>query len=255
MALPARPARRPAIPCHNARARSTPLVPILTESNATVPELVAGDRLTRAEFERRYRSMPNVKKAELVEGVVYMPSPVSHERHGAPHAQLVWWLCSYAARTPGIEVGDNTTVLLDLDNELQPDALMRIDPARGGSTRTLDGYVDGAPELVAEITASTASYDLHDKLRAYRRNGVGEYIVWRVLDRAIDWFVLRDGDYARGTASDDGLLHSEVFPGLWLDREALLCGDLPAVGQALERGLGSAAHASWTAELTRRATS
>ena len=35
-----------------------------------------GDHLTREEFERRYEAMPHVRKAELIEGVVYMPSPV-----------------------------------------------------------------------------------------------------------------------------------------------------------------------------------
>ncbi len=230
-------------------------MPTLTDPNATVPELVAGDRLTRAEFERRYRAMPKVKKAELIEGVVYMPSPVSHERHGVPHAHLIGWLVHYAARTPGVEVGDNTTVLLDLDNEPQPDALLRVEPRRGGSTRTVGGYVDGPPELVAEVTASTASYDLHDKLRAYRRNGVREYVVWRVLDRALDWFVLRDGAYVPLAAGHDGLLRSEAFPGLWLDARALLGGRLADVLDALARGLADAEHVAWVAELARRAPS
>ena len=160
-----------------------------------VPELRAGDRLTRDEFHRRYEAMPEVKKAELIEGVVYMPSPVSQRRHGRPHSRLVWWLVHYCVHTPGVDSGDNSSVLLDLDNELQPDALLRILPEHGGQSRDAGDYIEAAPELVAEVAASSASYDLHDKLNAYRRNGVREYIVWRTDDAAIDWFVLRQGRY------------------------------------------------------------
>src|SRR5262249_50398042 len=150
-----------------------------------------GDRLTRDEFERRYEAMPHLHKAELIEGVVYMPSPVRMPQHAEPHAQLIIWLGQYMIGTPGVRVGDNSTVRLDLDNEPQPDVLVFIDPARGGQARIdADGYMEGAPELVAEVTASSASYDLHDKLHVYRRNGVREYIVWRVLEQEIDWFVL-----------------------------------------------------------------
>lgn len=121
-------------------------------SSGHLPELQAGDRLTRAEFERRYDAMPYLKKAELLGGVVYMPSPVT-DRHGNPHFRVIGWLAQYEAATPGTRGGDNSTVRLDLDNEPQPDALLRIDPARDGQTRTCDGYVEGAPELVAEIAA------------------------------------------------------------------------------------------------------
>src|ERR687886_253158 len=94
---------------------------------AGVPPLENGDRLTRDEFERRYEAMPHLKKAELIEGVVYVPSPVRHRHHGAPHALMIGWLVQYAAGTPGVEEGDNSTVRLDLDNEPQPDALLFID--------------------------------------------------------------------------------------------------------------------------------
>lgn len=147
--------------------------------HVAIPPLEPGDRLTREEFERRYYAMPNLKKAELIEGVVYMPSPVRLDRHGAPHAELVAWLVVYKSVTPGVRCADNTTVRLDETNEPQPDALLMIDPARGGQARisTAD-YVETAPELVAEVAASSASYDLHTKLGAYLRNGVREYIVW-----------------------------------------------------------------------------
>lgn len=214
-----------------------------------VPELRAGDRLTRAEFERRYAAMPYLQKAELIEGVVYMPSPVSTEEHGGPHFDLITWLGVYRARTVGVQGGDNATLRLDLDNELQPDAFLRILPEFGGQSRTRDGYVEGAPELIAEVAASSASYDLHDKLNVYRRNGVREYLVWRVWDRTIDWFVLRDGRYQNLPPTPSGGYKSEVFPGLWLDSAALIEGDLGRVLQVLQEGLNSPEHAGFVRAL------
>jgi Uma2 family endonuclease len=215
-----------------------------------VPALENGDRLTRAEFERRYEAMPHLKKAELIEGVVYVPSPVRHRQHGAPHAHLIIWLGQYAANTPGVEVGDNSSVRLDLDNEPQPDALLLIDPACGGQVRiSADGIIEGAPELVAEVASSSVSYDLHAKLHVYRRNGVREYMVWRVLEREIDWFVLRDGQYERLPVDAQVLLRSEVFPGLWLDSAALVRGDLATVLAIVQQGLASPEHAAFLSRL------
>ena len=215
-----------------------------------VPALENGDRLTRAEFERRYEAMPQMKKAELIEGVVYVPSPVRHRQHGSPHANLITWLGLYTANTPGVEVGDNSSVRLDLDNEPQPDALLFIDPACGGQVRISDdGIIEGAPELVAEVASSSVSYDLHAKLHVYRRNGVREYIVWRVLEQAVDWFVLRDGQYERMPQDAQGLVRSEVFPGLWLDPAALLRGDLATVLAMVQQGLASPEHHAFVARL------
>ena len=215
-----------------------------------VPRLANGDRLTRDEFERRYTAMTDVKKAELIEGLVHMPTPVSLEHHGSPHCDLITWLGLYRSATPGVVEGDNSTVRLDLDNELQPDALLMITPEIGGQARLdEDGYLEGAPELAAEVTASSVSYDLHDKLNAYRRNGVREYIVWRVLDRAVDWFMLRGGEYVRQEPDASGLCRSEVFPGLWLDPAALVRQDLAAVLQRLQEGLASQEHAEFVARL------
>jgi len=215
-----------------------------------VPPLVAGDRLSRDEFERRYTAMPHVKKAELIEGVVYMPSPVSLEGHAVPHVQFITWLGTYWASTPGVQAGDNGTLRLDLDNEPQPDAFLRILPEFGGQSKTVDDYVEGAPELVAEVAASSASYDLHDKLNAYRRNRVLEYIVWRVWDRAIDWFVLEAGRYQAAKPNDAGLYQSKTFPGLWLDPAALLRGDLARVIQVVQQGLATPEHAEFVKKLT-----
>jgi Uma2 family endonuclease len=215
-----------------------------------VPPLEPGDRLTREEFERRYEAMPQLKKAELIEGIVYMPSPVRHRRHGLPHFRLIGWLAAYEAATPGVEGGDNSTARLDLGNEPQPDTLLLIDPARGGQARiSADDYIESAPELVAEVAASSAAYDLHTKLQVYQRNGVREYLVWRVLDQQIDWFLLRNGQYQPLPRDPDGILRSEVFPGLWLDPEALLRGDLAHVLAVGRQGTASPEHAAFVARL------
>ena len=157
---------------------------------------------------------------------------------------------TYCAATPGVRAADNATVRLDLDNEPQPDALLRIVPAAGGRARmTVDDYIDGAPELIVEIAASSAAIDLHDKLRAYRRNGVQEYVVWRVLEQPIDWFVLSDGEYRPMTTNPAGMLESRVFPGLRLAVDALLQGDLAMVLAELRNGLSTPEHAAFVEHL------
>jgi Uma2 family endonuclease len=216
---------------------------------ATLP-LVGGERLSRDEFERRYDAMPHVKKAELIEGIVHMPSPVPHEQHSSPHSTLVGWLWVYRAGTPGVDSGDNGSLRLDLGNMPQPDGYLIIRPERGGRVRiSADDYIEGGPEVVAEVSASTADHDLGAKLTAYLRNEVREYIVWRVLDRALDWFVLRDGTYQRLEPGADGILRSAVFPGLWLDAVALTDGDSARVLAVVLQGLGSAEHADFVASL------
>jgi Uma2 family endonuclease len=222
-----------------------------TASPAKVPPLRNGDHLTRDEFERRYDAMPGLKKAELIEGVVYMPSPLRVDEHGEPHAHLMLWLGMYRAHTPGTRVADNSTVRLDLSNEPQPDASLFIDPQRGGRVTITDGYITGGPELAAEVAASTVSIARNAKLRAYQRNGVQEYVIWRVEDGAIDWFVLRGGQYVALPAGADGIVRSEVFPGLWLDPAALLADDLVRVLAVLEQGLASPEHVAFVAMLSR----
>jgi Uma2 family endonuclease len=213
---------------------------VFPKQSLSLPPLENGDRLTRAEFERRYQTMPHHKKAELIEGRVFMASPVRARKHGKPHAAMMGWLFNYWQATPGIELMDNPTVRLDADNEPQPDACLRIEESIGGQSRvTEDDYIEGAPELIVEIAASSASYDLHDKKQVYRRNGVQEYLVWRVLDQAFDWFVLQDGTYVSLPIDDDGILRSQVFPGLWLAVDHLLAGDLAQVVAELKLGLES----------------
>jgi Uma2 family endonuclease len=217
---------------------------------AAIPPLENGDQLTRDEFERRYDSMPDLKGAELVEGVVYMPSAVRHGGHSNPHSCLIGWLWIYAARTPGLDSGDNGSIRLDLANMPQPDAYLIIRPERGGQARiSVDDYIDGAPELIAEIASSSASYDLGSKLEAYCRNRVREYIVWRVLDREVDWFVLRDGKFERLAPEQDGTLRSTVFPGLWLDPAALVRGDSAGVLAVVQNGIDSPDHSEFLARL------
>jgi len=208
-----------------------------------IPPLESGDRLTRPEFERRYNAMPNLKKAELIEGVVYVASPLRFEPHAEPHANLMIWLGNYKVATPGVRLGDNATVRLDLDNEPQPDAILLIDTACGGQSHLgSDGYVEGAPELVAEVAASSATKDLYDKKRAYRRNGIQEYIVWQVFEQTVSWFSLQDGEYITLTPNASGIIESLVFPGLWLHVSALVNDNMQQVLAVLQTGLNSAEH-------------
>ncbi|MGB0562360.1 MAG: Uma2 family endonuclease [Spirulinaceae cyanobacterium] len=195
---------------------------------STIPRLENGDRLTQVEFERRYHAMPQLKKAELINGIVYMGSPLRINQHGEPHAFILSWLGLYLASHNDLQLGDNCIVRLDPDNEPQPDVLLR---KRSGGTSTIsaDGYVAGPPELIVEIAASTVSLDMHHKRELYCRTGVQEYLVWRVEDGAIDWFELVKGQYQRLQPNSVGLLCSKVFPGLKLDRTALLMGNLAQV--------------------------
>ncbi len=216
-----------------------------------IPPLENGDQLTRIEFEQRYEQTPHVKKAELIEGIVYMASPLRITEHGEPHGSIVTWLGVYKAATPNIQLGDNCTVRLDAENEPQPDALLRI-TVDGQSTISEDGYVEGAPELIVEISASTASIDLHDKLKAYRRNQVQEYLVWRVYDGEFDWFRLREGKYIKLQPNEKGIICSEYFPGLWLAQASLITGDLAQVLAILQQGLNSSEHQNFVTKLTAK---
>ncbi|WP_416233397.1 Uma2 family endonuclease [Anabaena sp. UHCC 0399] len=218
---------------------------------STLPPLENGDKLTRVEFERRYDAMPEVKKAELIEGIVYIVSPLRFRSHGKPHAYIMTWLGLYESATPGVELGDNATVRLDADNEPQPDACLLI--ANGGQARISDDdYIEGAPELIVEVAASSVSLDLHDKLKVYRRNQVQEYLVWRVYDGEFDWFKLQEGEYIQLPANASGVIFSQVFPGLYLDISALLSGNLAKVLEVLQEGLTSAEHQSFVENLSSK---
>jgi Uma2 family endonuclease len=214
-----------------------------------IPPLQNGDRLTAEEFERRFDAMPDLKKAELINGVVYMAPPVSIDEHAGPHFDMVTWLGLYRLATPGIRGGDNATVRLPLANRPQPDACLFVKPSHGGQVQIVNRYIAGGPELVAEVAATSASYDLGDKLAVYLENKVCEYVVWRAFDQEIDWFVLRNGQYERLTLSPDGYFKSEVLPGLWLDPTALIRGDMARVGQIAQMGIASTEHAAFVEKL------
>src|SRR5688572_276488 len=190
------------------------IMPARPATSDEPPPLHPGDHLPRAEFERRYRMHPELKKAELVEGVVYMPSPTHLEKHGDPHFDLIGWLAAYRAATPGTKGSDNATVRLDFENEVQPDILLRLEPAFGGQARVgSDDFLEGPPELIVEIAASSAAYDLHEKKRVYARSGVKEYLVVQMYEGRLDWFILREGVYEILSPDENGVLRSEVFPG------------------------------------------
>lgn len=215
-------------------------------SQKLLPPLENGDRLNRYEFERRYNAMPRLKKAELVEGVVYMAAALRFRSHGQPHGNLITWLGNYKVATPGVELGIEPTVRLDLDNSPQPDAVLLIEEQYGGqSWLSEDDYVEGAPELVAEIAASSAAIDLGDKKRAYRRNGIKEYIVWQVFEQKLDWFYLQEGEYLPLPVDENGVIRSQVFPGLWLAVDELLAGKMIQVLAVLQQGLASSEQAAF----------
>ncbi len=179
-----------------------------------------------------------------------MSSPLFEASHGQPQAHALAWLGVYKAATPGLRIADNTSLRLDNDNEYQPDAILRIDERLGGRSRiAADQYLEGAPELIFEVAASSASVDLYDKFRVYRRVGVQEYIVWQVYDQRIDWWELVDGEYAPLAADDKGIVRSSVFPGLWLNVSAMLNDDLKAVLETLQQGIAGAEHAAFVTRL------
>lgn len=199
----------------------------MTAITAETPPLESGDRLTRAEFHRRYCAQPNLR-AELVQGVVYVASPLRFNRHSRPHRLAIVWLDAYASQSPGIELAIDATVILGPKSEVQPDVCL-FRPSADRLRVRADDYLEGTPDLVLEIAASSASYDLHDKLEAYRRAGVPEYVVWRTIDRQIDWLDLVDGRYVRREPDEHGMIESRTLPGLRLNVAAMLAENRAAV--------------------------
>jgi len=235
-------------------AHSLAMSVLLTKPSSDRPRalrpLQNGDHLTGAEFLRRYEAMPHLKKAELIEGIVYMGSPVRYHSHGMPDGLVQTWLGTYSVHTPGIEFVSNTTAQLDIDNVPQPDALLRISEECGGqSSVDAQDYLAGAPELVVEVAASSASIDTREKQRAYRRNGVREYLIWLVEEREIRCQRLFEGEYQIIPLDKSGVFKSDVFPGLWLDTKAALALDAAAVLRTLNTGLRSRVHRDFVARL------
>jgi Uma2 family endonuclease len=213
-----------------------------------IAPLVEGQRLDQPTFHARYEAMPPTTRAELIGGVVSMPSPASYD-HGRPLIPLAAWLDRYAEFTPGVDPLDNTTVILNWRNEPQPDLMLRILPEHGGRTRNEGGYVVGVPELVIEVARASRYVDLGPKLDEYERAGVLEYVVRSVDPEEILWHVLERERFVVVAPGADGLYCSRAFPGLWLDPSALLRGDRAAVRAALDRGVQSPEHAAFVARL------
>ncbi len=215
-----------------------------------VPLLVAGDKLTRDEFLRRWEAMPAVKFAELIGGIVYMPSPLSRG-HGVPDLQVACWLGYYAAFTIGCEAGNNVTWLMQEDSP-QPDTYLRLLPSHGGQSGDRGLYPQGAPEFLAEVCVSSTAYDLHQKLELYETAAVREYLALLVREREVRWHCLRDGSFHVAPPDADGVLRSAIFPGLWLDPAALLASDMARVLAVLTQGLNSPEHAEFVTRLAKR---
>ena len=195
------------------------------------PRLETGDRLTRAEFHARYCARPDIKRAELVGGFVHVASPERYRVHNDQQIIVIVWLRMYAARNPDVKAGGSATIFLDDESEVQPDAFLFREPppGPGAAQQTEDHYIEGAPQLMVEVAAGSAQYDLTDKLALYQRTGVREYIVWEVLAGRIHWFHLSGGAYARLEPDERGVIESEEFPGLRLHVAKMLAGDLAGV--------------------------
>jgi Uma2 family endonuclease len=208
-----------------------------------------GEHLSRVEFERRWDATPEVSRAELIEGIVFMSPPITGT-HGSSHSRLFRYLDHYAEATPGVCSLLGTSLRLDNRNEFQPDCLLRVAaPPLARSSISADDYLEGAPELVAEVAVTSADYDAHEKREVYERMGIQEYLLWQVMDGRCDWLTLQDGKYNQLRPRADGISCSQVFPGLWIDLRGLLAGDGRRVAAALSRGLRSAEHAAFVRKL------
>lgn len=205
-----------------------------------VAPLAAGMRLTREDFLRRWEAHPEVKKAELIGGRVYMPSPVSLE-HGETDENLALWIATYRVHTPGTGSAGNVTTML-LEDAPQPDRHLRILPESGGKSWLQGRYLGGPAELIAEVCLSSTSYDLNLKYDLYETASVSEYLAVLVLEQEVRWHVLVNGRYQLLPPEADGIWRSRVFPGLWLDGAALLKRDLQRVLAVLQSGLASPEH-------------
>ncbi len=219
---------------------------------AAVPRLLNGDHLTVPEFERRYEATPEVKFAELIEGIVVMSPPISN-LHSDTHGLLYALLKRYAWATPAVGATLCASLRLDGQNEYQPDAMLRIKSGPLARSKVApDGLLEGSPEFAAEIAVSSAGYDLHEKKAVYQRSLVREYFVWEVMDAKIHWFALEDGQYAELKPRADGVIRSRALPGLWLDIRALLAGDEQKVLRVLDKGLKSPEHATFVRRLAAK---
>ena len=221
---------------------------------SSLPPLENGDHLDQKTFHERYEAMPEDFKAELIQGRVYVPSPVRRQ-HGRPHGLVTGWLLQHEASTPGVESLVDTTAILDDENEPQPDCFLIVRPDHGGQTHLHpDDYVVGPPELAVEIAASTEAYDLFEKREAYEQTGIQEYLIVIVRSRQVRWLRLDNGRYVEIPADEAGLFRSQVFPGLWLNSKALFSEDTKQLLETLGQGLASSEHKQFVRQLAERKT-
>jgi len=226
-----------------------------TQTLLRLPLVEAGDHLDQATFHEHYKAMPLAFRAELIGGVVIVPSPLSRG-HGVYHALVMAWLGNYWIATPGTLTADNTTTILGELSEPQPDGVLFIEPTAGGQTGlSEDDYTTGPPELIVEVASSSASIDLHAKRRDYEQAGVLEYVVVVLRQQVIRWFILQNGTYQEVSPGADGIFRSHIFPGLWLHANALLQRDGVTVMDVLRQGLATSEHTAFVQQLQeRRAT-
>ena len=225
--------------------------PLTQPVQEDLPPLENGEHLDQPTFHARYEAMPPDTRAELIEGVVYMPSPVCWN-HSSTHDDAAYWLTTYRRATPGTHTGVTPTCIIGMTFEPQPDQALFVLEGFGGQSRRRGNYLAGAPELIVEIALSTVSIDLHRKRAEYERHGVKEYVVVVLRPRGIIWHTRQEDSFVELAAGEDGIIRSVVFPGLWLDGAALLAEDLERVLAVLQLGLGTPTHAAFVAELARR---
>lgn len=208
-------------------------------------DLHNGDRMKRSEFHLAYSQMPHSYRAELIGGIVFEPSPVSYS-HGTNDSILNFLLVTYAVQTPGVQVSQNATVMLGDEDEVQPDIILRR--VSGGRSRISDkDYVEGPPELVAEIAHTSRAIDLHLKRERYALAGVQEYIVVCVRPKQVYWFDLRNSKELK--ADKASIFRSSVFPGLWLHAKGLLKADFELTSKVVHEGLRSTEHEMFLEQL------
>ncbi|HEY7327933.1 MAG TPA: Uma2 family endonuclease [Gemmataceae bacterium] len=219
-----------------------------------MPPLENGDRLDQKTFHARYEAMPEHCRAELIGGIVYMPSPQKIP-HSKAQQLVVRWLDEYAEATPGTEALLNNTQILGPDSEPEPDACLFVTPEFGGRVYAdKNDYLHGAPELIVEVSSSTESIDLHLKKQDYQQAGVSEYVVLALRMQQVFWFIRQRGKYKEAPLPADGIFRSRVFPGLWLDAESMLRCHRQGVLAALKDGLATPEHAAFVAKLAKQAS-
>jgi hypothetical protein len=214
-----------------------------------LPPLVAGEHLDQPTFHERYEAMPPDTCAELVGGIVYMPSPMRLD-HGNESRFVGGWLDRYQRFTPGVEGADGATVKLDPKGEPQPDHFLFISPELGGQSDVdSEGYFTVASELIVEVARSTRHYDLNQKKVDYERAGVCEYVVVELDPNRLPWFIRTGKHFKKLPPGRDGIYRSKVFPGLWLDPESIFSRDRVRRDEVLERGVRAPEHAKFAARL------